>query len=122
MEEAKAEVPEEPTEETPPQQQEEFHDAEYRDAFGEGESLEAAFNDNKPTRRRKTDKEQTPIRKKRPKMKKGYGLLGIPHILATFIWVMLIVAIGVSLGRMIWVAAALTALGMPNSQLTISTS
>lgn len=122
IEEAMAEVVEEPAEEAPPQQPEEFHDAEYRDAFGEGESLEAAFKNNKPaSRRRKTDKNQTPIRKKRPKMKKGYGLLGIPHIIATVIWVMLIVAIGVSFGRMIWVAAAdVLAFGRESQSVTIT--
>ena len=47
-----------------------------------------------------------PTRKGRPKRPKGYGLFGIPHVLATVIWLMLIVAIGVSLGRAIWVCAA----------------
>ena len=47
-----------------------------------------------------------PPRKGRPKRKKGYGLLGIPHILATVVWLAIIVAIGVSLGRMLWVCAA----------------
>lgn len=45
-------------------------------------------------------------RKIRPAIKKGYGLLGIPHILATVIWLALIVAIGVSLGRVLWVCCA----------------
>ena len=49
---------------------------------------------------------ERPTRKGRPRRPKGYGLLGIPHILATIIWLMLIVAIGVSLGRMVWVCAA----------------
>lgn len=47
-----------------------------------------------------------PIRKGRPKPKKGYGLWGIPHILSTVIWLLLIVAVGVSLGRMLWVCCA----------------
>ena len=42
----------------------------------------------------------------RPKRKPGYGLLGIPHILATIVWLALIVAIGVSLGRTLWVCCA----------------
>ena len=49
---------------------------------------------------------EPPVRKRRPKMKKGYGLLGIPHILATVIWLAIILAIGVSLGRTLWVCAA----------------
>lgn len=60
------------------------------------------------------------IRKIRPKMKKGYGLLGIPHILATFIWLAIIVAIGVSLGRTIWVCAAdLLAFGKERQEVVI---
>ena len=49
---------------------------------------------------------ERPARKGRPKRRKGYGFLGIPHLIATVIWLAVIVAIGVSLGRMIWVCAA----------------
>lgn len=52
------------------------------------------------------EEESAPQRKIRPKMKKGYGLLGIPHILATILWLALIAAIGVSLGRVLWVCCA----------------
>lgn len=47
-----------------------------------------------------------PPRKGRPKRKKGYGFLGIPHLIATVIWLAIIVSIGVSLGRMLWLCAA----------------
>ncbi len=47
-----------------------------------------------------------PIRKGRPKRKKGDGLLGIPHLISTAIWLVLIVLTGVTLGRMLWVCAA----------------
>ena len=47
-----------------------------------------------------------PVRKGRPKRKKGEGLLGIPHLLASLIWLAIVVSIGVSLGRMLWVCAA----------------
>ena len=50
--------------------------------------------------------EPAPHRKLRPKMKKGYGLFGIPHILATVLWLAIIVAIGLSLGRVLWVCCA----------------
>ena len=65
---------------------------------------------------------KTPILEKlRPKDKKGYGLLGIPHILATVIWLVLILAIGISLGRTIWVCAAdLLALGKTGQEVTIT--
>ena len=55
-----------------------------------------------------------PLPKRRPKMKKGYGLFGIPHIISTVIWLALIVAIGVSLGRVLWVCCAdVMAFGKP---------
>lgn len=47
-----------------------------------------------------------PVRKGRPKRKKGYGLLGIPHIISTAIWLAITVLIGVSLGRVLWVCCA----------------
>lgn len=72
-----------------------------------------------PQRRRRIRKiiEQ----KGRPKRKDGYGLLGIPHILATVIWLALIVAIGVSLGRVLWVCCAdVMAFGKEPQKVTIT--
>jgi UPF0755 protein len=48
----------------------------------------------------------THVRKGRPKMKKGYGLLGIPHIISTAIWLAITLMIGISLGRVLWVCCA----------------
>ena len=65
--------------------------------------------------------QEPPVRKGRPRMKKGYGLLGIPHILATIIWLAITVAVGVSLGRTIWVCAAdVLAFGREDKELTIT--
>lgn len=47
-----------------------------------------------------------PVRKGRPKRKKGYGLLGIPHMISTIIWLAITAAIGISLGRVLWVCCA----------------
>lgn len=99
-----------------------FLDDEYRDTFGQsGEALDVVFADmeeakEKPVRRERESKAAQPQRKRsakasrekaeakgRPKMKQGYGLLGIPHIVSTLIWLAIILAIGVSLGRMLWV-------------------
>ena len=99
-----------------------FLDDEYKDTFGQsGEALEMVFGDmeeaqKKPARReRRTDAprkkrkkaakptQEQPAAKGRPKMKKGYGLFGLPHIVSTVIWLAIILAIGVSLGRMLWV-------------------
>ncbi len=71
-----------------------------------------------PSRR---PKKQTSTRKGRPKMKKGYGLFGIPHILATAIWLLIILVIGVSLGRTLWVCCAdLMAFGKTPQSITIT--
>ncbi len=75
--------------------------------------------ETQPPRRRRFKKiiEQ----KGRPKKKDGYGLLGIPHILATVIWLALIVAIGVSLGRVLWVCCAdVMAFGKEPQKVTIT--
>lgn len=95
-----------------------FLDDEYKDTFGQsGEELELVFSDMseaqkkpvehkpapKPTRRKSATEKPAP--KGRPKRKQGYGLLGIPHIISTLVWLALILAIGVSLGRLVWVCA-----------------
>lgn len=68
-------------------------------------------------------KKKVTEKKRRPKMKKGYGLFGIPHILSTVIWLALIIAIGVSLGRTIWVCCAdLMAFGKEPQEVTITIS
>lgn len=62
-----------------------------------------------------------PARKGRPKRKKGEGLLGIPNILTTIVWLALILAIGVTAGRMLWVCAAdVLAFGRENKAVTIT--
>ena len=90
-----------------------FLDDEYKDTFGEsGEELEAVFSDmyevkEKPVKKERRSKpsREKPTAKGRPGMKKGYGLLGIPHVISTVVWLAIILAIGVSLGRMLWVVA-----------------
>ena len=60
-------------------------------------------------------------RKTRPKAKNGYGLWGIPHILATGIWVLMVLFIGISIGRLAWVCAAdLLALGKEPISVSIT--
>ena len=64
-----------------------------------------------------------PPQKLRPKAKKGYGLWGIPHIVSTAIWLLLILAIGVSLGRTVWLCAKdLLALGKDSITASITIS
>lgn len=106
-----------PVQPTVPQPEPEtFKDDEFRAAFGEGESLNQVFSDqpmpkSEPDPQPEPDpveenEEDEPVEKGRPKRKKGYGLLGLPHLAATAIWLMIIVAIGVSIGRLVWLCAS----------------
>ena len=64
---------------------------------------------------------EQPQEKTRPRRKKGYGLLGIPHLLATGIWLALILVIGISLGRVLWLCCAdLMAFGKTPNQVTVT--
>lgn len=123
--------PDQVAEEIPgPETQEEFRDEAYREAFGEGEDLERVFNDEpyvpleepqEAPAQENPQEEEPPVRKGRPKRKKGYGLLGIPHILATVAWIAIVVFIGVSLGRVAWVCAAdVLAFGRENKAVSIT--
>jgi len=65
--------------------------------------------------------EEEPVPKGRPKRKKGYGLLGIPHLLSTLIWLAIIVAIGTALGRTLWLCCAdIMAFGKTPKDYTIT--
>ncbi len=94
-----------------------FRDQEFRDTFGEGKELEQLFEqpqaqpeespapvqpENEEKAPKKKRKKKTVPQKRRPKHKKGYGLFGIPHILATAVWLALAVVIGASLGNVLW--------------------
>ncbi len=68
--------------------------------------------------------EDTPMKKKIQKKKKrknGYGLWGVPHILATAILLVLIVFIGSTAGQLIWTCAAdVLAFGREDHSVTIT--
>lgn len=60
-------------------------------------------------------------RKARPAWKKGYGLFGLPHLVSTAIWLVLVMAIGISLGRVAWLCAAdLLAFGREPAEVMIT--
>ena len=83
--------------------------------------MSQAYSDPEPEEEIPAEVPEAPVRKRRPKMKKGYGLLGIPHILSTVIWLAIIVAIGVSLGRTLWVCTAdVLAFGRVEAEHTIT--
>lgn len=81
-----------------------FDPRELEEMFAEQETVQETEDAQAPDEEVPEEEEQ-PTRKKLKK-KNAYGLLGIPHILATGIWLLIIVMIGVSMGRMIWVCAA----------------
>ena len=87
----------------------------------EENSLEEYSSEVEETPEQEAEKEpETLIEKLRPKAKKGYGLFGIPHIISTVIWLMIIVFIGTTLGRTLWLCAAdVLALGKTGKSATV---
>ena len=99
----------------------EFQDEEFRDIFGDGEELKKVFEPEQepeapeepaepeqeavPEEADEQPEQKKPGKKGRPARKKGSGLFGIPHLLATAVWLVIIVWVGVSLGRVLWVCA-----------------
>ncbi len=66
-------------------------------------------------------RKKPPVRKGRPGTEKGYGLFGLPHVVSTGIWLAIILTVGISLGRILWVCAAdLLAFGKPDKPFTIT--
>lgn len=64
---------------------------------------------------------ERPAHKSRPARPKGSGLFGLPQLVATVIWLAIIVAVGVSLGRMAWLCASdVLAFGRAESLVTVS--
>jgi len=103
-----------PAEPSPP---EEPDDQAYRDDGKEFEDLfqAASRQEDKP------EEIKRPSQKGRPKRKKGEGLFGIPNILVTVVWLALILVIGMTLGRMLWVCAAdVLAFGREDKAVTIT--
>lgn len=99
--------------------EEAFPDEEYRDDDSEG--FLALFKRKLPKKETEFVPQERPAHKGRPKRKKGAGLLGIPHLLATLIWLLVILAIGVSLGRIMWVCAAdVLAFGRENKEVVVT--
>lgn len=102
-------------------QPEEFQDQDFRDIFGDGAEFQKAFETEQPAPEAAEVPDETaqpaeaaeaapeetgPVKKGRPARKKGYGLLGIPHMLSTAVWLAIILWVGISIGRVLWVCAA----------------
>ena len=93
--------------------------AEYQNIYADnGEAPEEA--EEEPFEEEPIDPD-APVRKVRPRRKKGYGLFGIPHLVSTAIWLGIAILIGISLGRLIWVCATdVLAFGRPDQNITIT--
>lgn len=105
-----------PDPEPPAPEPEEPEDQEYRDNGSEFDAMMDA-----PPAEDATPPHTRPTRKGRPKRRKGEGLFGIPNLVVTVVWVALILAIGVTLGRMLWVCAAdVLAFGREDNPVTIT--
>ena len=91
-------------------------DQEYRDG---GEDFNAIFT--APAEEEPIPAHDRPTRKGRPRKKKGELLFGLPGIAATVIWLAIIVTVGVTLGKMLWVCAAdVLAFGREDKPVTIT--
>ena len=119
---AAAAEPEEPPVEAAGANPLEDFDFSFLDAYAEEKAPEPKAPDAPPTEEdlefqelfnaKPDEKEEAlplkthPAKKGRPRNRRGEGLLGIPNILVTIVWIAITLAIGVTLGRMAWVCAA----------------
>ena len=106
-------------EEAPIITEENFRDQDFRDTFGDGTEFEEAFN--APIVEEPVSSHDHPTRKGRPKRRKFEFLFGIPHLAVTAVWLVLILVIGATLGRMLWVCAAdVLAFGRESKEVTVT--
>ena len=90
-----------------------------QDAFGDNEGFEEMFNAKAPEA--PAAAAERPVRKGRPRRRKGEFLFGIPQIAVTCVWLAIILITGITLGRMIWVCAAdVLAFGRENKMVTVT--
>ena len=90
-----------------------------KDAFRENEGFEEIFNAE--SAKAEIPSHQRPVRKGRPKRRKGEFLFGIPQIAVTCVWLAIILVTGLTLGRMLWVCAAdVLAFGREDKMVTVT--
>lgn len=59
--------------------------------------------------------------RRRPRKKRADNFFGASHILSTFVWLLIVVLVGVSLGNLVWVCASdVLAFGRENREVTIT--
>ena len=67
------------------------------------------------------EEETGPVRKVRPKRHSGYGLFAIPHLLSVVLLFAMILFMGESLGRLVWICAAdVLAFGRSDKTVTVT--
>lgn len=87
--------------------------------YGDAESFDELYNASADTDSQIP--EPRPVQKGRPRRRKGEGLWGIPNILVTFVWIGLVLLIGVTAGRMLWIAASeVLAFGREDKPVTVT--
>ena len=99
-----------------------YEDADWNDSSLDSDDEDSYYEADSSDEDADQDPDNTaPVRKVRPKRKNGYGLLGLPHLLSTVIWLAIAVAIGVSFGRLLWVCASdILAFGRDDQSITIT--
>lgn len=96
-------------------------DSQDQDFHDDSQDFDAMFNAPAQEPQKPKSSEPAIVNKGRPKRKKGEGLLGIPSILVTFVWLALILIIGVTAGRMLWICAAdVLAFGREDKVVTVT--
>ena len=100
-----------PEQELPPQ-----------DFFDDGGEFQQMFESTESTPEPEEEPESSHAPQKgRPKRRSKVALFGLPHLAAAAIWLFIIVAVGVSMGRLIWVCAAdVLAFGREEKLVTVS--
>lgn len=108
--------PDFPPQETVTEQEDDSVDQEYRD---NGQDFDALMNT--PPTQEDPPAQPHPVKKGRPKRRRTEWLLGIPQIASTLVWLALILAIGVTAGRMLWICAAdVLAFGRDSKTVTVT--
>lgn len=90
-----------------------------QEAFQAHEGFEEMFNAKAPESA--VPVHARPVRKGRPKRRKGEFFFGIPQIAVTCVWLAIILVTGLTLGRMLWVCAAdVLAFGREDKMVTVT--
>lgn len=93
-----------------------------QELFDDGGEFKQMFESSQWTPEAEEEVETTRAPQKgRPKRRSKVALFGLPHLAAAAIWIFVILAVGVSMGRLIWVCAAdVLAFGREEKLVTVS--